>query len=224
MKSKNVIFICILVFLCSLTTQSQDSSNTGFLKKLSFRAGYVISSINNYNSYSRLTDICNLLLSVSYDYNKQLQFDISYRYLANLSSLISNNAVDEFYYTSHYKTFNSYMFSLKANYFLSKNRDSNPVYFTGGITGSIQPVHEWLSGYYNKVDTMGGFTSYIHDQRIGSYNRLLLGPEVGGGIYLNFGKVSFQSELTYSARFSLFRDRGYRELSFSLFNGLVYKF
>ena len=116
------------------------------------------------------------------------------------------------------------MIDFKANYFFSKKKESNPFYLTGGIAASIQRVHEELINYYYAPDTGSQINRYLNMTELMTYNRFLIGPEFGVGMFLAFGRVSFQSELIYSARFSPFIDRSYRELSFNLFNGLVYKF
>ncbi len=225
MKSKNVVLVCLIILAGSLTAKAQDSSRTGMLHKIYLRIGFTTLSFNNENSYSRFGNTFNFMTSVSYDYSKNFQIDLMYMHYSDLSRYLdykeSNDGIRSYGYTK-YQAFGSNLLSLKVNYFISKQKELNPFYVTGGIAAAIQPVHNVIS-YFDIIHDPSNYVYNYSASETENY-RILLGPELGIGMFLAFGRVNFQSEFTYSARFSPFIDRNYRELSFSLFNGLVYKF
>jgi hypothetical protein len=227
MKTRSVILVCLFIFLSSLTSTAQDSAKSSVFSNMYLRVGFEMTAFNNVSGYSKLTENVLFFGSVSYDYNEHIQLDIMYRHMNDLvrtldwyfaGTVLGSHGYD------HFQAFSSNLISAKVNYFISSKRELNPFYATGGISIAIQPVHDRLVDFYPSQGPHGSTIQNIDVIDIRSYTRMMLGPEFGVGMFLAFGRVNFQSEITYSARFSTFTDTNYRELSFSLFNGLVYKF
>ncbi len=207
-----------MVSICSLTSVAQDSASPNILNGINIRIGIEMSAVNNYRGYSNISDNINFFGSVSLSFGSRTQIDFMYRYMNDLSRSQGGFREGDQYW-SHvielYQNYNSHLLSVKANYFISGKKVWARFYLTGGISAALQQVH-------NEYAESLGVNYTVTDLR--KYTRFLSGPEFGAGMFLELGKINFQSEFTFSAGFSTFVDTGYRELSFNLLNGLVYEF
>lgn len=229
MKASRITAILVLIFIVLLTyAEAQEKKGGNFLKKMYLGVGFEFSSLNNSDEFSKLTGNGGIMVSIAYNVKPRIQLDVKYVY----NNFITFNYLSESRYSQYdsywheiFDDFKSHYVSLKLNYYLSQNLDENPLYVTGGISVAVQPVYLNDFVNYNHYDSLSHYYVNVHSfDNVGHHIRILVGPEAGVGMFLAFGRVNFQSEFTFSARFSPFVDRSYRELSFNLINGLVYKF
>jgi hypothetical protein len=108
---------------------------------------------------------------------------------------------------------------------LDEKKDENPIYITGSFVLDLEKVYSIQYSYSNTFDTTRHiyYTNYQYNNR-STYYRILLGPAIGFGIYFDFGRVNFQTEFSFSAKFAPFVNRGFKEYSFDLSLAPVLKF
>lgn len=222
---KNSIFILIIVFLASGLIFGQTIKNDNVLDKLYFKAGAEFYSLKkgSSNIIGDVNDI-SLVGSIIYDYLENVQLEFVYKY-----GFDRNYPIDNIGYTESgeliskgiSESLTDYNIDFKLNYFFNKDKTINPIYLTGIIEFDIQ--NKSVINEESRFDTSRHVQKY-YKVDISSYNRLLTGPGIGAGIYLAFGKINFQSEVSTVYRFAPFVDRGYKELLVNIFTGLAYKF
>ena len=224
-KMKSSIFILGLVLLTTGITFSQQERNKGVLDRLYFKAGTEFYSMkrDNYH-YSGEVNNINLVGSVIYDYNDKIQTEFVYKYgFERDYSIYSYGYRTNGGFVSKGKNENltDYNVDLKLNWFLNRDKTINPVYLTGLLEFDIQ--NRYVFSGESLSDT-GRYTPQYYENERTSYNRLLVGPGIGAGIFLAFGRVDFQAEVNTVFRVAPFVDRGYKELLLNVVSGLVYKF
>jgi hypothetical protein len=226
---KNSIFILVISVLSSTISDAQvrefDSDSKSILDRLYFKAGAELFSYSSDNFRSRGgVNGMNLIGSFMYDYLDKIQLEFVYRYNVgrdNKNESLRYGTVREYTDVSKHEELTGNGFDLKVNYFMNRDRTENPVYFVGALGIDIQnrQVYENFQYVNMFVDTMSGYS-----MATASYNRLLLGPSLGVGIFLDFGKVNVQSEVNAGFRIAPFVDRGYKEFILSIGLSPIYKF
>ena len=222
---KNSIFILGLVLLTTGITFSQQATGKGVLDRLYFKAGAEFYSMRRDNSNIK-GDVNNINLvgSVIYDLSDRVQTEFVYKYgfvrgypIFNDDHIINGEIIRK----SEYEDLTDYNIDLKLNWFLNRNKTNNPIYITGILEFDIQ--NRSLLRNESHYDT-SEFRQKFYEFNKTSYNRLLIGPGIGAGIFLDAGKIDFQAEANCIYRIAPFVDKGYNELVFNVVTGLVYKF
>jgi hypothetical protein len=224
-------FIVAFITIVSSSLAQMDVSgnnNRSFLKGMYIKGGIDISSFSNTKLQLHSLSNTDFWGSLAYDFRKQLQLEFMYKYLGELSSNYVNIAYQNMlgsYYYSKGDSYYSHNFYFKANYFIEKDRNVNPIYLTGSIIFAIQRVTNSESSMSNTFDTTHHwYTSNNYFSVLSSYNRVLFGSAIGVGLYFDFGRVGFQSEFSFSARVAPFVNRGFKEYTFDLSLAPVFKF
>lgn len=222
---KSSIFILGLVLLTTGITFSQQSTDRGVLDRLYFKAGVEFYSLkrNNSNIKGDVNNI-NLIGSIIYECNDKIQTEFVYKYgfdrgYPDYSEGFVNGG--EFISKGKYEDLTDYIVDMKLNYFLNKDLTVNPIYLTGILEFDVQNRN--VSTGESHHDTSGFRQTYYYDD-ISSYNRVIVGPGLGVGFFLAFGRIDFQAEVNSVYRIAPFVDRGYKELLLNVTSGLVYKF
>jgi hypothetical protein len=222
---KSSIFILNIVLLITGVTFSQQESKKNILDRIYFKAGAEFSAMKRDNyKYSGEVNNISLVGSVIYDYNDRIQTEFVYKYgFERDYSIYSNGFRSGGEFISQWKNedLTDYNVDLKLNWFLSGDKTMNPIYLTGIVEFDIQNRYVFKS---ESVSDTGRYTQryYITDRN--SYNRVLVGPGLGAGFFLAFGRIDFQAEVNSVFRVAPFVDRGYKELLLNIVSGLVYKF
>lgn len=136
--------------------------------------------------------------SLGYQYNKTIQFEVSYSQVTEqgLSDIyIRESNPEKKFYSYRFSKYSSSDITFRANIFPNPDRRINPVYFTGGITFSVQPVEN------RAIDEFEDKTEILNY----SYTRMAAGPLAGVGIFWDFGNINFTTEFTFTARYSIGR-------------------
>jgi hypothetical protein len=223
---KNSIFILGFVLLITGITFSQQESKKNILERVYFKAGAEFYSLKRENPVEKgdVNNI-NLIGSVMYDYSDKVQLEFAYKYgFARTYSIYSNffESGGEFIGKSKSESLADYNVDLKLNWFLNGDKTIDPLYLTGILEFDIQ--NKSLAEEENRSDTGWYSRQKYYNYNESSYNRLLIGPGLGAGIFFAFGKIDFQAEINSVFRVAPFVDRGYRELLLNITTGLVYKF
>jgi hypothetical protein len=161
--------------------------------------------------------------SIAYEFDKKYQLELLYKYIGGLKEdykYINYQGENPRYY--HFENFDDYHsndFYLKANIFIGKDKKVNLYYLTGSFIYSLQGIVNKDSLWKSYDDTAVHYTKYNY-----SYSRILFGFNFGAGFYFNMGHFGFQNELSFSAKFAPFTDKGYREFILGLSIAPVYKF
>ena len=222
---KNSIFILSTVLLFSEVTFNQEVTSQILFDKLYFKAGAEFYSMSRGNSNVK-GDVNNINLagSIIYDYLDNVQMEFVYKYGFERTYPIYDDSYKsggEIINIGKSEGLTDYNIDFKLNYFLNKDETVNPIYLTGILEFDIQ--NRSVHNIEMRFDT-NGYNQKYYNFDISSYNRLLAGPGLGAGIFLAFGKVDFQAEVSSVLRVAPFVDSGYRELLLNVFAGLVYKF
>lgn len=226
---KNSIFILMIVFTGIAGSNAQVSemkkSDRNILDRFYVKAGAEFYSYSTEGvKVKGASNEIQLVGSIIYDYSDKLQVEFVYKY-----DFENSNFIQGYYYASETE-YISYFYSqsnkssivnLKANYFLNKDKTENPVYLTAAAVFDIQ--HK-LSTEGRRIGIIGSSSNSSYENLGSSYNRLLVGPQIGAGIFLAFGKVNVQSEVNFGMKIAPFVDRGYKEFVFSVGLSPVYKF
>jgi hypothetical protein len=223
---KNSIFILGLVLLTTGITFSQQVTKKGVLDRLYFKAGAEFYSMKRDNyQYSGEVNNINLVGSVIYDYSDKIQTEFVYKYGFERGpfTIYSNDYRfrGEYISQDRYESLTDNCIDLKLNWFLNRDKTINPIYLTGILEFDIQNRLE--SSFESANDTGSVTPLYNYSNRL-SYNRVLVGPGLGAGIFLAFGKIDFQAEVNSVFRVVTFIDNEYNELLLNVTSGLVYKF
>ena len=222
---KNSIFILGLVLLTTGITFSQQATGKGVLDRLYFKAGAEFYSLkrDNFRYSGDVNNIC-LIGSIIYDYNDRVQTEFVYKY-----GFERDYGINEIRYIKEgelisqgeYEYLSDYNIDLKMNWFLSSDKTMNPIYLTGILEFDVQNRN---NSYYNDRRDTSEYNTNYSLWKTSSYNRVLVGPGLGVGFFLAFGRIDFQAEVNSVFRIAPFVDKGYRELLLNVTSGLVYKF
>jgi hypothetical protein len=217
---KNILLQVAMVLLFVISVNSQVKEKP-LLKKLSVKGNIEFSNFSN-TSFSGMSKgykswLLNYGGSISYEHSQKLSLEVEYKYVPQqfYSDRITNT-VTQFGETDIYHLssgMSSHVFNLKANYFLSKDRGVNPIYFIGGVSFVSQPVENTQS--YRNAYPQGW--SYYREILVESrYMRYLIGPMAGVGIYFDAGFISFATEFSFTGRVALGRDKNLTETAFNI--------
>ena len=219
---KSSIFILGFVLCVSGLSFSQSRN---VLDRFYFKAGAEFSSLSRSVPGSKGdANNINIVGSVIYDYYDNAQIEFVYKYGFERGYLLSEDSRrigNEVVFKSESENLADYNVDIKLNYFMNSDKTLNPVYITGLLDIDIQNRKHAYNESHNDTANYGQ-TFYKFDES--SYNRVLFGPGVGAGIFLEFGKVNFQADAATVLRVAPFVDRGYRELLVNISAALVYKF
>jgi len=216
MKPSQVIIVTLAVIMVNLS-YSQNNTGKNFLGKLYFKAGiefanYSNSTIFALSSAFQRGGVEMITASAAYEFKRILLFELKYKYLDDFSYNAEESQYpfyqngEQFYYSAG-GSLSSHYIDLRANYFVNTNRRENPVYFIGALSFGYQNVQNsdfYDYTYYTKTVTR-------------KFNRFVIGPEAGFGIFFDLGIFNFQTEFTFCSRISpLSNDRKYTENSVNL--------
>lgn len=221
---KYSIFILGAVFLWSGQMFSQVKSENVF-DRLYFKAGAEFYSLKKGSSNIKgdVNDI-SLVGSVIYDYHDNMQVEFVYKYGFERGYSVytvgfftggENVSIGES------ESMTDYAVDFKLNYFLNRDKTLNPIYLIGLVEFDLQ--NRSVRSFESRFDTGSYYQKYYRSD-LSTYNRLLVGPGLGAGMFLAFGKINFQAEVNSVFRIAPFVDRGYKELLLNIFSGLAYKF
>jgi hypothetical protein len=230
MKTSSLLFITVFVF-SNLTYSQKEFS--GFydrsrLDRYYLKAGIDFSSVSNEKLQTNKITWSDIWGSVAYDYSSNVQLEFLYRYIGHRFYDIAQVDIRNYPYYYNYDKFDDYFshnFNLKANYFFRKDKTVNPFYLTGSLVFALQRVTNNEITNEGKLTTQnekGYFSSNIHV--ISFYDRVMIGPELGAGMFLAFGHVNFQVECSFSAKVAPFVNRGFKEYAFNISLAPVYNF
>ena len=201
MKPSNLIIVAIAVILPEMN-YSQMHKDTSIIDRLYIKAGYEIANYSNATSFtysyaSPKGQAQYFTAAIAYDFNRILQFEISYKHMYSISY---NDGIENFkpwgrFYYDASGSLESFLLNLRANYFVNVNRRVNPIYFTGSLYLGYQKV---LSSEVYTYDTYSETVNKTH-------NRFITGPEAGFGIYWDLGIINFQTEFSFSVRYAPLR-------------------
>jgi len=168
--------------------------------------------------------------SAAYDVNKRVQLELLYRYVGGLIhdyqfiNYTGGNLRN--YYFENFDEYHSHDVCLKTNFFLSENKQRNPFYLTGSFIYSVQGGVNKDSLWKSIIDTSGTVEYIVHyTKNNNSFNIIKLGFSLGLGLYLDISRrFGFQNEISFSARFAPFTDKGYKEFILGMSFAPVFKF
>ncbi len=218
MKPSNLIIV-IIAFILTEMNYPQSVNDKNILNNLYLKAGYEFAELSNSSFfksgrsvYGKGGVIC-VTASIGYDYTRRLQFEIQYKHMGGLGYGYDRERLGldypqgASYYKSGYGHTSTNFINLRSNYFVNENRRENPIYYIWSFNFGIQKVYNSeLFEYADSTVTV-----------INKYNRLVVGPEAGFGIYFDLGIINFLTEFTFSTRFSPLRnDKKYTENSLLL--------
>jgi hypothetical protein len=217
----------LLISVLSVNTYSQVKSSDSTLNRFYVQAGYSFLSVKSFDNLNNFNQKFGFMGSVSYQLIPKVRLDLKYVYSGEMYDyhvmIFRNNPPPNVYKHSVYDGFISHRISLKADYFLSSKQSGILPYLSGGISSAIERVKTYDElNYIGMSDTT--FYNFNSRSVYGEHTRVLIGPELGAGLFIALGKFNFQQELTFSTMFSFIKDRNYRERSFNLHTGIVYKF
>ena len=229
---KTLALFLITVFAFSNIAYSQGSP-TGLYKKspgekFYVKAGIDLSSVSNGKLQVNKIEWNDFWGSVAYDYSSNVQLEFLYRYIGHRFYDIAQVDIRNYPFYYNYDKFDDYFshnFNLKANYFLRKDKTVNPFYLTGSLVFALQRVTNneiTNEGRLSSPNVKGYYSSNYHV--ISFYDRVMIGPELGAGMFLAFGHVNFQVECSFSAKVAPFVNRGFKEYSFNISLAPVYNF
>ncbi len=222
---KNSIFILTLVLCIYGETSGQNTGDKNILDRFYFKAGGEFSTLIRKDSdFKGDANNVNLIGSVIYDYLDDIQLEFVYKYCFDRTYGRNENIYKsggKVFHQGNSESLTDYCADFKLNYFLNKDKTISPVYLTGILEFDVQNKYDY--SYNRQADTSGYIPDYSLSES-SSYNRLLVGPGLGAGIFLAFGKIDFQAEANSVFRVAPFTDRGYNELLFNITAALVYKF
>jgi len=215
----SMLIIIIFEFALTGLIYSQNNNNKNIFSNLYLKAGYEFATLSN-SSYFKSGmsafgkgGVTSYSAAVGYDYTKKLQFEIQYKYMDGFNYSYERDRWGLVYPigASYYKTgdgsVSAHLINLRSNYFVNEDKRENPVYFIWSLNFGLQKVfnHELFEYSDSTVDVTN------------KYDRFVIGPEAGFGIYFDFGIFGFQTEFTFSSRFSPMRkDKRYTENSLIL--------
>jgi len=154
---------------------------------------------------------------IGYEYGNRLYFELNYEYMGDLG--YSNAEIREWsyekqYYTYVYNSFKSHDFTLRGIYFVNEDRRIDPIYFISGLSFSVQPVNNrFVDEYEDRTETV-----------LQSYNRYVVGPVAGVGIFWDIWPISFQTEISFGARVEFFRGSKFSETLLNFNFSPVFRF
>jgi len=217
MKPSKVIIVIIIAAAVNIVL-SQDSKDKNFINRFYLKAGYELLSFNNVTVFKSGRNayvsegLKGFTGSIGYEYSKKLSFEIQYKSMDDVSYGYDKEAYmvyssGEIYYLYGEGGMTSNYINLRANYFVNEDRRENPIYFIGSLNLGFQQVrNSEVKEYPDRTETIAN-----------NYNRFIIGPEAGIGIYFDLGIISFHTEMTFSSRTSLLnRDKKYTENSLTL--------
>lgn len=231
---KAIIFSTVLlVFTFSLNSQnvSKREKDRSFFDRLSLKANAEISgiSLSPFKGMSRegKSWVFNYGGSVNYEISNRFSLEAEYKYVPGFNYTQEpmmlgkmNGTAFERYTNNSYSDFSSHLINLKANYFISEERRIHPIYFIGGISIALQPVTNTVNDVY--VSELGSIDRSV--ETTAKYNRYLVGPMAGIGVFYDLGFISFATELSFAARVSVVNDKKLTETAFNLNFSPILKF
>lgn len=230
MKTSAFVLVTVIAFSNIAYSQFYPIGlyNKSLGEKFYVKAGIDLSSVSNIKLQTKMIGWNDIWGSIAYDYSSKVQFEFLYRYIGHRIYEITQIDDRNYPYYYNYDKFDDYFshnFNLKANYFLNKDKTVNPFYLTGSLVFALQRVTNNELSNWGKQYTLnekGYFYSNFHV--ISFYDRVMIGPELGAGMFLAFGHINFQAECSFSMKVAPFVNRGFKEYTFNISLAPVYKF
>jgi hypothetical protein len=219
---------CIVLLFIAVSAVYSQQHEKPLVKRFSLKGNIELSNYALIAS-SDLTHrqwVVNYGSSLRYDHNNKVTFEAEYKYISEANyydsfgnSRMMNNQGDKYYYSVD-NFLRSHVVNLKANYFVNNDRWEDPVYFIGGLSLALQPVRKFQN--YRFIDENGLVESEVTVRS--DYNKFLVGPMAGVGLYFDTGFISFTSEFTFGTRVAIGNDSKLTETSFNLSFSPILKF
>jgi hypothetical protein len=135
---------------------------------------------------------------LGYEFSERLYFDITYQFTGNMSFSETErwgNGPNSTLLSNISTSYDIYDLTLRGNYFVNVDRRDDPIYYSFGLSFSVQPVNnKFIEEYEDRTVTTNE-----------SYTRFSAGPVAGVGIYWETGPVTFMTEVMIGSRVSIWK-------------------
>lgn len=219
MKTFGLAFVLLFFVNSIIFSQSSDIKQEdrvylkgGYQRSFHVHTGYIPKGSGSREKRSYYTEdwYNNFYGGIGYRYTNKISFEVMYEFIDDIGYAdkqvrgMKMNPPENLY-SYVFSEFSSHEMTLRSIIFVNNDRTEDPVYFTAGITFTMQPVNNRF------IDEYEDGHIFISD----SYNRFAAGPLAGVGIYWDFGPVGVTTEFTFGSKVSIFR-KGLSETSIKL--------